>query len=101
MAVGRDHIGQLVTDGVRTGVLQEVIKDWEDPAALPGERPKITTAFVRSSGGGREWCAQPSRLSLARELPLPVVGNPGQVQQPEAGGKAARGPHARSSTTKG
>lgn len=63
MAVTRDHIGRLVTNGISTGVLQEIIKDWEDPAAAPGERLKQTVAFVRPSAGGREWLAAPSQLS--------------------------------------
>lgn len=61
--ITRDHIGKAVSDGVRTGVLQAIIKDWEDPAGTPGERRKITAAFVRPKGGGCEWVSSPNRLS--------------------------------------
>ncbi|GGW18670.1 hypothetical protein GCM10018980_58560 [Streptomyces capoamus] len=63
MAVTRDHIGKTVTDGQRSGVLTDIMKEWEDPAEKPGERVKRTVAFVRPSGGGREWLARPSRLA--------------------------------------
>ncbi|GGT05428.1 hypothetical protein [Streptomyces cinerochromogenes] len=62
MAVSKAHLGKPVTDGQRVGILAEIIKDWEDPAATPAERIKVTQAFVRPQGGGREWQARPSRV---------------------------------------
>ncbi|MFH9405098.1 hypothetical protein ACH4JS_35835 [Streptomyces sp. NPDC017638] len=55
-------IGKAVTDGERVGILQDIIRDWGDPAEMPGQRKARLTAFVRARGGGREWTAPPSRL---------------------------------------
>lgn len=63
--VTRSDIGKRVTDGHRTGVLKDVIKDWEDPGKIRSEAFKVTTAFVRPEGGGREWMARPANLRCA------------------------------------
>ncbi len=60
-----EHIGKTVTDGRRTGVLMDVVKDWENPAKpLPYRLPE-SRAFVRPLGGGIEWDTAPSDLELA------------------------------------
>lgn len=61
--VTAEFVGQLVTDGYRTGVLIDVVKDWEDPTKLPDDRRKVTTAFVRPEHGGIEWTSAPDFLS--------------------------------------
>lgn len=55
MVTAKD-IGQRVEDGAgRVGILRDVLPDYEDPAAPPGERRKCPTAFLCPEGGGREW----------------------------------------------
>ena len=48
--VTAEHIGQEVTDGERTGILQSL---W------------LGQAWVRPDGGGVEWTASPSELEPA------------------------------------
>lgn len=55
------HIGQLVTDGERTGVLMAVEEE-ENVNQLPGYRLCVLVAYVRPVGGGIEWDAAPSTL---------------------------------------
>ncbi|GAA2224455.1 hypothetical protein GCM10010360_51680 [Streptomyces nogalater] len=43
-------IGKVVTDGERVGILQDIIRDWEDPAEVPGQRKARPMAFVRPEG---------------------------------------------------
>lgn len=62
MTVTREHIGKQVTDGKRTGILSDILKDWVDGSRPKHQRQKVTTAFVRPVGGGREWTARPGRL---------------------------------------
>ncbi|MFF3602952.1 hypothetical protein [Streptomyces sp. NPDC002463] len=54
--VTRKDIGHLVQDGHgRTGVLTDLIPDYEDPAKMPADRRKQRMAFVRPERGGVEW----------------------------------------------
>lgn len=62
-------IGQVVTDGARSGILTDVIDDWEDPASAPQNRHPEPKAFVRPARGGTEWAADPAELSLVRPAP--------------------------------
>ncbi|MGW6313788.1 hypothetical protein [Streptomyces sp. NPDC055099] len=54
-----DDIGKPVSDGVRTGILMEIYKDWTNPNQSGKDGPM---AFVRPEGGGYEWSVQPGRL---------------------------------------
>ncbi|MER7463615.1 hypothetical protein [Streptomyces sp. NPDC097981] len=47
------------------GILRDVIPDYEDPAAMPGERRKRPTAFLRPESGGREWLVPPNTVKPA------------------------------------
>jgi len=58
-------IGHKVTDGVRIGILTDVISDWVDPASPIGDRRAQTKAFVRPVRGGVEWSADPAELEPA------------------------------------
>ncbi|MFC9733753.1 hypothetical protein ACFWGM_16410 [Streptomyces roseolus] len=63
--VTRKDIGHLVQDGRgRTGVLTDVIPDYEDPAKMPTDRRKQRMAFVRPEGGGVEWLVCPKNVGL-------------------------------------
>ncbi|WP_405619365.1 hypothetical protein OG292_31685 [Streptomyces sp. NBC_01511] len=58
-------VGQRVEDGAgRVGILRDVIKDYEDPAELPGERQKRHAAFLSPEGGGLEWIVSPASVAL-------------------------------------
>lgn len=60
------NIGQRVEDAAgRMGILRDVIPDYEDPAAMPGERRKRPTAFLRPESGGREWLVPPNTVKPA------------------------------------
>ncbi|MET8974696.1 hypothetical protein ABZX85_03665 [Streptomyces sp. NPDC004539] len=61
--VAAEHIGKLVTDGERTGVLMDVLRA-ESPDRLPSARRAQLMAYVRPEGGGVEWDAPPSELRL-------------------------------------
>lgn len=62
--VGPKDVGHRVEDsGGRTGILRDVIRDYEDPADPPGERRKRPTAFVWPEGGGCEWSVPPDALT--------------------------------------
>ncbi|WP_079052273.1 hypothetical protein [Streptomyces regalis] len=62
--VTRKDIGHLVQDGHgRTGVLTDVIPDYEDAAKMPADRRKQRMAFVRPKGGGVEWLVLPNDVS--------------------------------------
>lgn len=62
MITSRD-VGKLVEDSAgRVGILRDVIKDYEDPAALPWERRKRPTAFIWPECGGREWLVPPDKV---------------------------------------
>ncbi|MFH9726858.1 hypothetical protein ACH4M4_28405 [Streptomyces sp. NPDC017254] len=63
MVVTRADIGKSVKDGAgRVGTLRDVIRDYEDPAVLPGRRRKSPTAFLRPKGGGRERLVPPASV---------------------------------------
>ena len=63
--ITQKDVGQRVRDGSgRVGILRDVIKDYEDPTELPGERKKRNLAFLSPEGGGREWTAPPSSVAL-------------------------------------
>lgn len=59
-----EHIGQVVTDGERTGVLM-ALEEEADPHRLPVFRRSVRVAYVRPKGGGIEWDAPPSELEPA------------------------------------
>lgn len=62
--VSSKDVGRRVGDDAgRVGILRDVIRDYEDPADLPGERRKLPTAFVWPEGGGREWPVPPDALT--------------------------------------
>ncbi|RSS50546.1 hypothetical protein [Streptomyces sp. WAC01280] len=62
--VTRKDIGHLVQNGHgHTGVLTDVIPDYEDSATMPGDRRKQHMAFVRPKGGGVEWLALSKDIS--------------------------------------
>ncbi|KOX36442.1 hypothetical protein ADL06_04810 [Streptomyces sp. NRRL F-6491] len=64
------HVGRRVRDSTgRTGILCDVIADYEDPAELPGERRKQPMAFLRPERGGREWLVPPDTV-----LPVTLYG---------------------------
>ncbi|MFF0476807.1 hypothetical protein [Streptomyces sp. NPDC004284] len=59
--VTRADIGKPVRDAAgRVGILRDVIRDYEDPAELPGARRKSPMAVLWPEGGGREWLVPPS-----------------------------------------
>ncbi|WP_055524181.1 hypothetical protein [Streptomyces graminilatus] len=56
MSVTAEDIGRYVQDASgRSGVLRDVIPDYEDPAEPPGERRRFPVAFLWPEGGGKEW----------------------------------------------
>ncbi|MCX5392717.1 hypothetical protein [Streptomyces sp. NBC_00094] len=62
--VVRADIGKPVRDHAgRVGILRDVIRDYEDPADMPGERRRRPTAFVWPEGGGREWLVPPDTVT--------------------------------------
>ncbi|MER5357827.1 hypothetical protein [Streptomyces sp. NPDC002785] len=61
--VTRADIGKPVKDDAgRIGILRAVIRDYEDPADLPGARRKSPAAFLWPEGGGREWLVPPDSV---------------------------------------
>ncbi|QLG36352.1 hypothetical protein HXS80_16030 [Streptomyces sp. CB04723] len=46
------HIGKLVTDGKRTGVLRDVDLRWVDPRSDPNDRRTYPQAWVYFEGRG-------------------------------------------------
>lgn len=62
MAVTREHIGQRVTDGERSGELRDIIRDWSDPARPAWDRWPVNMAFVWDPRNGVEWMALPGDL---------------------------------------
>lgn len=61
--VTRGDIGGPVRDRAgRTGVLRDLIPDYEDPAESPGRRRRRPMAFVGPEGGGREWLVPPDEV---------------------------------------
>jgi hypothetical protein len=70
MVTARD-IGALVTDAWgRTGVLRDVIPDFEDPADLPQDRRKRPTAFLWPESGGTEWLVSPDSVQRVEKTPV-------------------------------
>ncbi|MFC0596821.1 hypothetical protein [Streptomyces palmae] len=64
--VTRKDIGQRVEDEFgRVGILRDVIKDWEDPAALPWERRRQTVAFIGHERSGCEWVVPSEEVQRA------------------------------------
>ncbi|MEU0952778.1 hypothetical protein ABZ353_10610 [Streptomyces niveus] len=71
--VTRKDIGRRVAfpadfppDSDVQGVLREVMKDWEDPAASPANRVKKPIAFIGPlEGGGREWMVPLNQVKLS------------------------------------
>lgn len=64
--VTAEDIGKRVQDAAgRVGIPCDVIKDYEDLAFLPGERPKRAIAFLRPERGGREWLVPPEDVERA------------------------------------
>ncbi|MEU4272266.1 hypothetical protein [Streptomyces sp. NPDC026092] len=64
--IGPDDIGRRVEDSAgRGGILRDVIRDYEDPAELPGERRKRPMAFLWPEHGGREWLVPPDHVRRA------------------------------------
>lgn len=74
-----EDVGRRVQDSAgRVGILRDVIADYEDPAALPGERRKQPTAFLRPERGGREWLVRPDAVvPVASREPAPLPGRGG------------------------
>ncbi|MFF9498313.1 hypothetical protein [Streptomyces sp. NPDC014656] len=59
--ITKKDVGKLVQDAHgRTGILRDVIPDYEDPAAMPFERRPQRMAFLIPENGGREWLVAPS-----------------------------------------
>jgi hypothetical protein len=71
--VSSDDIGRVVEDHQgRIGVLREVMRDWEDPAAIKEDRVKRHVAFIgRKYGGGREWIVDIDQVTLTSETIRP------------------------------
>jgi hypothetical protein len=70
MVTARD-IGALVTDAWgRTGVLRDVIPDFEDPADLLQDRRKRPTAFLWPESGGTEWLVSPDAVQRVEKTPV-------------------------------
>nr|WP_233518570.1 hypothetical protein [Streptomyces corynorhini] len=60
-------IGRRVEDAAgRVGVLRALIRDYEDPADMPGARRKRPTAFLWPEEGGREWLVSPHDVRRVR-----------------------------------
>ncbi|QNP71099.1 hypothetical protein IAG44_17750 [Streptomyces roseirectus] len=59
--VTAEHIGKLVTDGQRTGVLMDLIER-EHTNPNSEYRESKLYAYVRPEGGGIEWDAPPDAL---------------------------------------
>lgn len=63
--ITQKDVGKRVRDSAgRVGILRAVLRDWEDPADLPGERRKRPVAFLWPEGGGREWTVPPSAVQV-------------------------------------
>lgn len=74
MTVTENDVGEFVRDDAgREGVLQAVMRDWEDPRIPRWRRRSYDAAFIRPEMGGVEQVVPADTVMVISRLPTPVV----------------------------